>query len=427
MSSVRVDERVGRVPGWSQATNVEAHPPAPPGPEAGPSSASGSDAGRLASAKLTPTIREPGAGMEPRLPEPPTTIQITAQARAAGVNEFVTAGGTLIAAKLNCEYNPITTNRTVIPRDLELYQYLTNFDGGWTRNVENMDHAKVKDGLLAWAMKPTSAQVLRRLGITNLEHLTPQQIALLSAQVAEDLIEYNRAAYVVDAGGSLTPDAARLGMEIDQWGVDEFFKPNHDGVCRTYAEITQGLFIVLKEMQKPQADSLLNNTYMHTPASHNHQWNAIYTVQPNGEVVVTQVDATWNDASVAGETQTVDYTFGDDNVRDYFRMKQLLEQTGKRELRELFAKFDSGNNAETSVWDWVWMRRPPTADDKLIGMREVNQAGGVAALSATIDGLPDPLRVDVWMAMNAEARDALSSFRKDKGLSAVPTKAPDHN
>jgi hypothetical protein len=327
--------------------------------------------------------------------------------------DYVTAGGTKMTTVPNASYNPNTTPKHVVPKDAKLYKFLITPDKGFAKNIENMDKAKVKAQITKYAKD--NPDVLKRLGITDIKKMNPKQAIMLASQIAQDISTYNHAAVAKGADGKKTAAAKAIAKKMDAWGLEKFFQADKNGVCRNYSEMVQGLFGCMKEMQSPKSESKLNNCYVKQPSSDNHAWNALYTVQPDGSVQVTQVDATWNDNDKPGETNGTDYTIGNKGIRHYNRMKQYFEKTGKRPLKTWQKTWDNGEG-----WDC-------TAMSGKIGMSEVKHAGGIAKLSDAIDALPEPLKVDAYKMLDTDVRAALKKHRKDNSKSELKLKHPKGN
>ena len=335
-------------------------------------------------------------------------------------NVYITTGGTRVRAMSNQDYAPRTTTRRVMPHDKAVHAYLEKFDTGDANNVENMNHRLMKQHILAYAANPLSAPVLERLGINDIRDLSPQQAMLLCAQIAQDNHIYNDDAVARTNGpqSAYTSEARSAQTHMDNLPLQQFFKNNENGVCRNYAEMVQGIFIVLKAMQRP-ASSQLVNTYVKLPESTNHMWNAFYTIEPSGHVVVSQVDATWNDPSSErhGETDGSDFTFGDHRVRDYFRQKHLLEGTGNRPLERFENLLDRGI-------DIFFTELGANGE---IACSEIEKAGGWKILNKEIDRLPAPTQVEAYAMLSPMAQSIFNVWRQTHGLPKIRTEHPQHN
>ncbi|MDP7037895.1 MAG: hypothetical protein QGI45_01950 [Myxococcota bacterium] len=335
-------------------------------------------------------------------------------------NVYITTGGTRIKAMSNQDYAPRTTTRRVMPHDKAVHAYLEKFDTGDADNVENMNHHLMKQHILAYAANPLSAPVIERLGINDIRDLSPRQAMLLCAQITQDNNIYNDDAVerVNGPQSAYTSEARSAQTHMDNIPLQKFFRKNENGVCRNYAEMVQGIFIVLKAMQRP-ATSQLVNTYVKLPESHNHMWNAFYTIEPSGHIAVSQVDATWNDPSSErhGETDGSDFTFGDNRVRDYFRQKHLLEGTGNRPLERFENMLDRG----------IDILLVKFAADGEIDCSEIEKAGGWAILNEEIGRLPAPTQVEAYAMLSPMAQTILNVWRTTHGLPKIRTEHPQHN
>jgi hypothetical protein len=303
----------------------------------------------------------------------------------------------------------------VVPRDRALFNYLRTTDAGFTENFENTDRAVLRGQIESYAQN--NPQVLRRLGIPSANHLdrlTPSQAIQLSSQMAQDMVRYDHASIAKDSNDNYTADALTRQNSADSRPVNQYFGTSHDGTCRNYAEVAQASFAELKSMQNPSTTQLANS-YVTMPVSHNHTWNSLYTVQPNGDVMVTQVDPTWNETNQAGTSRGTDFTYGQDGVRDYYRMQHLLAGTGNRPLQEFSSTFDNGEG-----WSSI-------ANSGTISATEVAAAGGYSALSAAIDTLPEPLRVDAYKQLQSDVQSGLNTWRSSNNRSALATSHPQHN
>ena len=346
-------------------------------------------------------------------------IQAT-EPHTVGPNEYVTTGGTHIATRTNNTYPPRTTMRRVVPHDRALLIYLEKVDAGDAENVENMHRGLVKQHVLAYANNPKSAPVLERLGISDIRNLSPRQAMILCAQIAQDNNVYNDAAVERKNGpaGSYTSKARAVQKHMDDLPLQNFFNKSENGVCRNYAEMVQGLFMVLKAMQNPTSNQLVN-TYVKLPESQTHMWNAFYTIEPTGNVMVSQVDATWNDpgAGQHGQSEGDDYTFGRNGVRDYYRLRHLLEGTGNIPLERFERHLDQG--MDIGIYQF--------AGDGQITPWEVRQHGGIAVLNQKIEKLPEPLRVDAYAMLSPTVRNQLNVWRQTQGWPKLRTEHPQHN
>jgi hypothetical protein len=232
--------------------------------------------------------------------------------------------------------------------------------------------------------------------------------------MAQDMVQYDHASIAKDSSDNYTADALTRQRSADARPANDYFGASHDGTCRNYAEVVQASFAELKSMQNP-ATTQLANSYVTMPVSHNHTWNSLYTVQPDGGVMATQVDATWNETDRAGTSQGTDFTYGQDGVRDYYRTQHLLEGTGNRPLESFSSTFDNG-----AGWTSI-------ANSGTISATEVSSAGGYSSLSTAIDNLPEPSRVDAYNRLDSDVKVALNAWRSTNSRPALATSHPQHN
>ncbi|MBJ81214.1 MAG: hypothetical protein CMH60_07860 [Myxococcales bacterium] len=364
-------------------------------------------------------LSKPTSGL--RLGKPPALNPVSPERNPPSPsNIYMSAGRTRITTQDNTNYTPRTTTNLVVPHDKILFAYLATQDEGHANNVENMDRRIMKRRIRNYVANPLSAPVLERLGISNLRSLSPRQAMLLSAQIAQDHSEYNEDAVERRNGpeSSYTDEARRLQSHMDNLPANHFFRESENGVCRNYAELVQAVFLVLQEMQQPETNQLLN-TYVKLPCSRTHMWNAFYTVESNGDVMVSQVDATWNDPGEDGfgETNGKDYTFGRNNVRDYYRQMHLLEGTGNRPLEQFESLLDRG-------LDLVFMQIKGNGE---IDPTEVQKAGGWSLLNREIEKLPEPAQVEALTILSPGAREQFKQWRNHHGFAEIRTEHPQHN
>jgi len=328
-----------------------------------------------------------------------------------GENQYDTVGGTRISAIALDEYYPETTPRPLVLKDRKLDRYLRRFDKGAARNAENMDRAAVWSQIQEWATRETSEAALVVMDVTDLAHLSPRQAMLLATLITQDTLFYDRE-LATGAGFSLAGIGRFFRIhDVLSWPVERFFSEG-GATCREYADVAHAVFEVLKDRQDPESSQLVNS-YMKLPTTHDHVWNALYTVQPNGEVHVTQVDVSWMDTGEAGRlADNLDHTFG---VRDYWRQMALLEGTGKRPLRELLRRFEDRTHVRHD-------RHAP----KEITNRSIRRNGGLPALVRAFDALPEPLQLLALERMDRRVRAQVIDDRAARGLVTATEEPAQH-
>ena len=341
----------------------------------------------------------------------------TAWTGPIGKNDYITQGGTKIEVLLNKDYQPHTTPKMVIPKDAQLFKWLQTRETGYADNVENTNIRKAQTQLFIYAKE--NPDVMRRFGIKNIQRLSPRQAILISEQIATDISDYNYAAIAKTFSGATPKGQAELAKKMDQWTVDQYFDNDKDGVCRNYAELVQGIFEGLKGLQQPKSESQLVNSYNKQPSSIKHVWNALYTIQPDGVAVVTQVDATWNNYyRTKGEAEGTtdkskwkndDYTLGADGVRHYNLLKDLIQDTGSRPLKDFLKTFNNGARLFDSE----------SRSDGVVTRKEMEYAGGTEALSNAISSLPEVLQPEAYLALAQDVRQSLFDYRGAEGLPPI--------
>ena len=334
-----------------------------------------------------------------------------------GKNDYLTQGGTKIQVLLNKDYSPTTTPQKVLPKDMAISNWLVmSRDKGYADNLENTDIRKLQAKISTYAK--SNPKVMRRFGIKNIQHISPRQALLLAEQISTDISSYNHAAIEKNDSGRNTIKARIIAYKMDQWSIVEYFDKDKNGVCRNYTEIVQGVFESLKGMQQPKSESQLVNSYIKQPRSETHTWNALYTVQPDGVVAVTQVDATWNDGrnnadtvDMSGNRQwpSKDYTLGSNGVRHYNLLKSLIDDTGNRPLKNFLRIFNNG----AKIFD------RDLRFDKTISKAEINHAGGMKALNQVIGNLPEMLQPDAVSYFDPDTLKELVAFRRSKNLTSI--------
>ncbi|MCK5689282.1 hypothetical protein KAI87_08430 [Myxococcota bacterium] len=338
-----------------------------------------------------------------------------------GKNDYLTQGGTKIQVLLNKDYSPTTTPQKVLPKDMAISNWLVmSRDKGYADNLENTDIRKLQAKISTYAK--SNPKVMRRFGIKNIQHISPRQALLLAEQISTDISSYNHAAIEKNDSGRNTIKARIIAYKMDQWSIVEYFDKDKNGVCRNYTEIVQGVFESLKGMQQPKSESQLVNSYIKQPSSDTHAWNALYTVQPNGVVAVTQVDATWNDFDIDSKTANpssenwswpnTDYTLGSNGVRHYNLLKDLVNDTGDRPLKGFLRAFNNG----AKLFD------RETRFDKTISKTEVDFVGGIKVLSNGISALPEMLQPEALAALAPEIKQSLLEYRATEKLTPIRLK-----
>jgi len=337
---------------------------------------------------------------------------------------YRTEGGTAIIARRILDYNPATTVDRVEPQDRELYQFLTTVDPGEAQNVEKMDPTKVWAFLELYVNE--SPELRATLDIQNLRRLSPKQALQLAEQVAIDRMNYNYSSIKPaspDNEWVATPIALNLQKRIDGLGVHDFLLQTTDSICRNYTEVVQGVFSVLKENQDP-ATTQLNNSYIKQVRGQAHMWNALYTVQPGGSVIVTSVDATFNDDGKPRSNAGLDATFGLNGAYDFYRVGSLLTATGNRPLRRfrrLIGLEDEVSGRFTGSAFAKWLRAPSgsSIDSPLITNERLQSLEiDVVGLAEYFVDLPLPSQVTVfwWLANDIQRELAKHLDRKGESI-----------
>ncbi len=339
-------------------------------------------------------------------------------------HQYRSPGGTLITATLNIDYNPLTSTRKIVPVDAILFKYLqrqdsggiSNYEGGapnYPQHLETMDKGAVYRGIQEYIDNADNAKPLKALGITTIDSLSPKQAVMLSDLIARENLDYHGSAWAKSSHGGFSDEALLLQKELDIKPLESLFEKGALGLCRTFAEMSQGVFEVLKEHQIPGENHLINSYYK-VQDGYMHNWGAVYTVQPNGEAMVTQIDPTWNRRS--SEPFPTDYTFGGDNVREYYRMNTLLHGTNWRELAELGS--------------WIDPRFQEWGIDGMQGSLElglINQRGGLRALHDKIKDWSAPLLVKLTDLLDDEALAAYQKWRVEQDQAPLATSNPNRN
>ncbi|MCK5689711.1 hypothetical protein KAI87_10600 [Myxococcota bacterium] len=327
-----------------------------------------------------------------------------------GDKNYLTAGGTKVEFVNGMFYKPTTSPAKIIPADKKLYQWLTTREkGDWaSSNLQNSDKAQIKSEIRGYLK--AHPKVLRKLKIKNPQQLTPKQAFKLAAQITQDSAQYDRT--LTDGTGLLNRVTHFFTSDIDNTPIEDFIasKGTEDAVCRNYTAILQGVFESLQEMQEPKSQSQLNNSYVKNPRGPGHVWSALYTVQPDGVVAVTQTDATWNDSYVDGFNEDMDFTFG---VRQFNLLRYQIRETGWRPVQKLTNKFGA------------WAISSKNAMAMLKGDHEATKPGGINTpenLSRAFDELALPAQVEAWDKLSWDAKSALKDYRAKKGLTPILTK-----
>jgi hypothetical protein len=243
-------------------------------------------------------------------------------------------------------YDPKVASTEIEVDDPRVMRWLRSDDLGETRNLEHTDFAALE----AHVTKKLAANpaALRTLGIAELDHLTPKQAVLLASWLTIEELAYDYGSLGYEPLAHPNPQGALARIEArdpilhgrilaalpkdipasvgqaDYAGVDALFAgpdgaPN--AVCRNYVESFQAVFRILARLQDPSR-TLLANTYVKTPHGDRHIWPAVYTIQPDRTLSVTQVDPTWADTNGANSRTLegrLDYT----NARAHYLAEDL--------------------------------------------------------------------------------------------------------
>jgi len=336
----------------------------------------------------------------------------------------IDAGATPVFVVANKDYRPATTVVATQPKNEQLGAWLREAPLHFPNTYENTDKQAVRREITAYLQSYaqhyegfggfwnriidslvalfTGAHVdtLAAYGIksqADLAHLSPRQAMALAEQIVMDAATYNDAAIAEDKTGRLTPEAAALADTMDELGADQVLEGSAI-VCRNYAEAVIAVFDVLKGMQEP-GTSQLNNSYIKYIRSFNegatHAWTAMFTVQPDGSIMTTQGDATWNDAGLRYATNGDDYTEGKKGVRRYYLDHAVYLHSGSHPL----ARWLEG----LVGLDFVPMNS--------IGLEVLEARGGVEAVCKTLDALPPSLRADAFVRLAPAAQIAVQALR----------------
>lgn len=167
--------------------------------------------------------------------------------------------------------------------------------------------------------------VLTRLGITNINGITPVQGAILAGELVMDKLEY----------GWPEEDAF-----VPQ-GIDKVLN-GKKGVCAHYSEATNAVFDILKKLYPEK----LRNTYMqvtynnfHSHVLHEitHGYNALYNLKKSNEVTVTQLDFTKADKGNSGPDYTKERI--PDFLNNLFRQGLLSREITLKYIEEVQREF----------------------------------------------------------------------------------------
>jgi hypothetical protein len=408
---MRIERPVGLDP--ATAPTEAAPSAATPGPEAPASPAGPSDRLDAGSAPLAPkappasaptlaALQPPGAASAPSRPA----------GDIPGARETFAVGSTAMTLVCEGRYNPHTTPARKSAADPELDKWLRASDPGGTTNYENTDFEKLAgkvvdyvngkvvprselEGIFqaiadffTWLSTGKKPNVLRDAGIRDpgqLKHLTPKQAMLLSRQIAMDILSYNKPAVEKGDDGQLTEQAKKVADPMDKAGVETFFAPDSKGVCRNYAEVVQAVFAVVKALQDPADKSQLNNTFAKFVRDYReegtpHAWNAFFTVQADGSVLATQIDATWSDTDTPGTAGSGEYAFGANGARAHWLKELVFANAGHQGYDDLLKRFCPDRHAGMSL-------------------AGVAKGGGLDALRKALDALPETCRFDAAALM----------------------------
>ena len=373
------------------------------------------------------SVAATGSAQAFRAPKAPSaTIKIdTAYVGEVGPKDYLSADGTFVRPVLNKDYNPVTTTQRVVLRDKTLFAYLREIDpggvGGYDVNyeitrpqhLETMDRKEVREHIEKWVASDVGQAALSELDITDVQNLTPKQAMLFSSRLASSSMKYHKAAWEQSSPSVFTKRALQLQKELDATPLEDLLGGKAKGLCRTFAEVTQGVFEVVKTMQTPET-SLLRNTYAKTQDGYQHHWLAFYTAQADGTVMVSQTDSTWNSKSTSA--YGLDFTFGNDDVRDYYRMNTLLRDTGFQVV-ESFAR-----SLDPDLADW-----PLAGMDSSLDSDAFEVAGGLLKLNDILSAMPKPAQMRAGRLFDPGALAEIQAYRAANGLALLPTGHPDRN
>ncbi|MBK6686148.1 MAG: peptidoglycan-binding protein [Deltaproteobacteria bacterium] len=325
------------------------------------------------------------------------------------IPDYRTPGGTLVHAVSN-NYEPRTTAQKVVPRDKKLLAYLEKQETGMGKLT---DPGKAATELEDWGQR--HPKVLKKLGISDLRHLSPRQAIALSQEVGTDLVEWAKA-------GTLGQDRA-----IDQQGLDQTLASRRQGdaekgACRNFAEVTHSTFQILKGMQDPATDRL-KNTYAVDNSGGGHRTTAFVTLEPDGKAMATVVDAAWNnhDTMAEGGKGATDYTFhrahNDKNtsVRYGYFLRNMSTAIGDTEQQKFLDSFDTG------------IFRGAGAGDGKLSPVEISQNGGISALNQALERLPVWSRGSMLETLQPESLVELNALRAQLGQAPISFTSGENN
>lgn len=313
--------------------------------------------------------------------------------------DYTTVGGTKIRAVAN-DHAPRTTPQHVAAKDPAFQRFL---EGQTTQVEKNTNPEKARAEIERWAA--ANPKVLAAEGITDIHALSPKQAIALSQRISTSLVDWPA------DGVPLGPEKPIDGMGLDQ-ALVERRTTGHGapGACRNFAELTHASFEALKSLQDP-ATTQLANTYAVDNSGGGHRTTAFVTVEPGGHAVATIADAAWNE----NRGKLVDYTTSaahndkTTSVRWSYFLRNVGDAIGDPARTRFQAKFDNG----AAHFDAHWAR------DGRIARAEVDQGGGIAALSTALDGLEPWARGRMAAMVTPDVMVALNDYRKGAGQAPI--------
>lgn len=234
-----------------------------------------------------------------------STENIAYEPRENTVFDIKTANGTVIRMQNLEDYDPSTTPN-LLPKskalqkalkDSNRYDDISNIVKN--RNLENTDPKET----LEWLQNHVNnnPDVLNEFGITNISNISPKQAIALLSQIVKNQLSYDR--------GQLHILNAYRWHDNDTDSIPELLDEG-EGICRNYAMAIHALFEALKSMQAPETNQL-QNTYSAPVRNTNnsktdrlqygvtsaHAWNNFYTIESDGSINTTSIDATLEDGT----------------------------------------------------------------------------------------------------------------------------------
>jgi hypothetical protein len=221
------------------------------------------------------------------------------------------------------DWNPSGSATHLTVADPNVMHWLESHEVGSADNFEHTDFDALTRWVEHWVRD--HRREVKALGIDDVHRLTPKQASNLAGLLTARTMHYDDTA--VRFGGSmfhpqmkaalarlrtidpeialrieasLPTDVPAHVREMDEIGLDRLLevKRSRDnpraetGVCRNSTEMFQGMFEVLKRLQTSGA-SRLDNTYVKMPSGEDHIWIALYTVEADRTLTMTQLEPTW--------------------------------------------------------------------------------------------------------------------------------------